>query len=211
MVIINNINFIIKCLLLVYGGFSDVLQKDGASPCKVLDFQALSAVIAFILMSSSGSSLFEAIQITTPLAVAILRIGTGLLLFIMHGLEGLVRGWQFCWKQQPWAWVEQVALAGLPLAQVLAPAAAVITAGVGVAWVLGFFTRLFAFAFMPVVLGALFMAEKLNAEPHAIECWLLLFISLALLLTGSGAISVDKLFKLGARPRKKKDKNRLSI
>jgi uncharacterized membrane protein YphA (DoxX/SURF4 family) len=174
-------------------------------------FKHRSRSLASSSMSFSGSSPFDGIQITTPVAVAILRIGTGLLLIIMHGLEGLLRGWQFCWRQQAWSWVEQVQSAGLPWAHVLAPTAALVIAGVGVAWVLGFLTRLFALAFIPVVLGALFMAEKLGSEPHAIECWLLLLISLALLLTGSGAISVDKLFKLGARPRKKKDKNRLSI
>jgi uncharacterized membrane protein YphA (DoxX/SURF4 family) len=83
-----------------------------------------------------------------------------------------------------------------------------------VAWVLGFFTRLFAVALLPVIAGGLILAEKLNSEPHAIECWLLLFISLALIITGSGGLSLDGLFRLGAEPRspkKKKNANRLSL
>jgi uncharacterized membrane protein YphA (DoxX/SURF4 family) len=162
-------------------------------------------------MFTSGTPL-DGINLSTPIATAVLRVGTGSLLFIMHGLEGIIRAWHFCWKQEPWVWVDILQQCGFPLAHVLAPTAAVIIAGVGVAWTLGFLTRLFAFAMLPVAGGALLVCEKLNSEPHAIECWLVGFISVALLLLGSGGISIDGLFSLGSQMKSsKKSSNRLSI
>jgi uncharacterized membrane protein YphA (DoxX/SURF4 family) len=156
-----------------------------------------------------SSSVLDGINLTTPIASAILRIGTGLLLFFMHGLEAVVKGWDFCWKQQPWQWVDVLGQVGMPIPHILAPTAAVMIAMVSVAWVLGFLTRLFSFLMLPVAGIALLVCERLNSEPHAIECWLVLFISLTLMLLGSGGISLDGLFSLGGQP--KKNSNRLSI
>jgi uncharacterized membrane protein YphA (DoxX/SURF4 family) len=159
-----------------------------------------------------SSSLLDGVNLSTPIASAILRVGTGLLLFFMHGLEGVVKGWAFCWQQQPWSWVDLLAQGGLPVPHVLAPAAAIIIGMVSVAWVLGFLTRIFAFAMIPVAGLGLLMCERMNAESHAIECWLILFISLALMLLGSGGISLDGLFSLGGQPKaSKKNPNRLTI
>jgi hypothetical protein len=59
---------------------------------------------------------------------------------------------------------------------------------------------------MPVVIGFLILAPMAGAI-YIEAAWLYLLIAFTLLLFGSGAISLDKLFRLGeswsSRPRKK--------
>lgn len=129
-------------------------------------------------------------------SVAILRIGTGTLLLVRHGVGGVTGAYQFFWKEQPWPWVTVFHDAGVPYAHLVAPLTAVIVGAVGLFWVLGFLTRLFAVAFLPVVITALVIAQK-GGFAMAETAWLYLFISITLLLFGSGAISIDQLFRFG--------------
>jgi uncharacterized membrane protein YphA (DoxX/SURF4 family) len=136
--------------------------------------------------------------------VAILRIGTGTLLLVRHGIGGVTGAYEFFWKEKPWAWVGMFHEAGLPYAHLVAPLTAVIVGAVGLFWVLGFLTRLFAAAFLPVVITVLVIAHKTGSVLTE-TAWLYLFISITLLLFGSGAISVDQLFRFGqAGPRKRR-------
>jgi uncharacterized membrane protein YphA (DoxX/SURF4 family) len=72
----------------------------------------------------------------------------------------------------------------------------VIVLGVAFSWISGFLTRLFAVFFLPVVITALVLLQKAGS-PMVESAWLYLFITVTLLLFGSGAISVDQLFRLG--------------
>jgi uncharacterized membrane protein YphA (DoxX/SURF4 family) len=128
--------------------------------------------------------------------VAVLRIGTGVLLMTRHAFSGAVEAYRFFWKEQPWAWVPAFHEAGLPYAHLLAPLTAVIVLGVAFSWISGFLTRLFAVFFLPVVITALVLLQKAGS-PMVEAAWLYLFITVTLLLFGSGAISVDQLFRLG--------------
>lgn len=140
--------------------------------------------------------------------ISVLRIGAGLTLLWFHAWNGAIGAYQFLWNEKAWDWLEAFKSASFPLPHISAPAAAIVLAAVAVCWTLGFLTRLFAAVFIPVGLGALWMAKSLNA-PHAETCWLYLFIAITLLLFGSGNVSLDGIFRLGAgmRPKKKKKKS----
>lgn len=125
--------------------------------------------------------------------IVILRIGTGALLLFRHGWEAAHGAYQFLWEEQPWGWVKAFDDVGLPYATLLAPTVALIVAAVAVSWCLGFLTRLFSFIFMPIALGVIVMAGPTYTELG----WLYLLISATLLLYGSGAVSLDRLFHLG--------------
>lgn len=129
--------------------------------------------------------------------IAIVRIGAGTLLMTRHGFGAAVGGYQFFWQEKPWAWPTLFNDAGLPYAHLLAPLVAVVVAGVALSWILGFLTRLFAVVFLPVIITALVFLQKAGA-PQAETAWLYLFITVTLILFGSGAVSLDKLFRLGA-------------
>jgi uncharacterized membrane protein YphA (DoxX/SURF4 family) len=129
--------------------------------------------------------------------IAVLRIGTGVLLMSRHSFSGALDAYRFFWKEQPWAWVPAFHEAGLPYAHLMAPFTAVIMMGVAFSWISGFLTRLFAVVFLPVVITALILLQKTDS-PHVEAAWLYLFITVTLLLFGSGAISVDQLFRLGS-------------
>ena len=124
--------------------------------------------------------------------VAILRIGTGTLLLTRHAITVLPAAYHFLWNNQPWDWASFMADNGIPYAHLVA-----------IFWVLGFLTRFFAVVFLPIAAGALILAQKVGS-PMAETCWLYIFAAITLLLFGSGAISLDKLFNLGQRPKKKK-------
>jgi len=128
--------------------------------------------------------------------VAILRIGTGTLLLTRHGISGTMNAYHFLWKEQPWPWVTVFHDAGVPYAHLAAPLTAVLVAMIGLFWILGFLTRLFAVLFLPLVITVLVVAQK-SGSPAAETAWLYLFISLTLLLFGSGAVSIDQLFRFG--------------
>lgn len=129
--------------------------------------------------------------------VAVLRIGTGVLLMSRHGFNAAVSAYHFLWKEEPWAWVTLFRDAGLPYAHLLAPFIALVVAGVALSWITGFLTRLFAVFFLPVIITTLVLLQKAGSI-QVEAAWLYLFITATLLLFGSGAISIDKLFRLGS-------------
>jgi uncharacterized membrane protein YphA (DoxX/SURF4 family) len=130
--------------------------------------------------------------------IAVLRIGTGLLLLARHGIAAVIAAYHFLWHEQEWGWAKGFAEAGLPYPHLAAPAAALIVAAVGISWSIGFLTRFFAIVFLPVVITAIGVFTRLGS-PHLEAAWLYGLITFTLLLFGSGAISLDKLFHLGGR------------
>lgn len=137
--------------------------------------------------------------------IAPLRVGAGLVLFFLYSLEAAVRSYELVWKHVDWPLIATLTKAGVPYPQVLGPAATGIAIVVSVAWVTGFLTRLFSCLFLPVIIAAIVVVERLNAESLAGVCWLFFFITITLIMYGSGLVSVDALFRLGSRPKKKKN------
>jgi len=138
--------------------------------------------------------------------IAILRIGTGVLLMTRHAAAAVIAAYHFLWQEQEWAWVKTFADAGIPLPHLTAPAIALIVASVALSWIVGFLTRFFAFIFLPIIIWTLILLTRSGAE-QAEAAWLYLLIAFTLLLFGSGAISIDKLFRLGewlSRPKKRR-------
>jgi uncharacterized membrane protein YphA (DoxX/SURF4 family) len=142
---------------------------------------------------------FDALRTLAPL-----RIAAGLILFLYFGLPAALQGYQFVWNGTAWNWVEMVTIAGFPAPKFIAPIAGGITAVTSVSWMLGFFTRLFGVCFLPVVLGAVVVVEKSGQQAYEPFVYLLLFVTVAMVLYGSGVFSLDQLFKLVERPKMKK-------
>lgn len=147
--------------------------------------------------SSSSSSSAQSPLGSLFKTIAIVRIGAGTLLMTRHGFAAAMGAYQFFWQEKAWAWPTLFHDAGVPYPHLLAPAVAVVVAGVALSWILGFLTRLFAVVFLPVIITALVLLQKAGA-PQAETAWLYLFITVTLILFGSGAVSLDKLFRLGA-------------
>ena len=135
--------------------------------------------------------------------MVVLRAGAGLVLFLQYALEGGIRAWQYIWQHKPWTFIDALKDAGLPLYEAAGPAAAFLALIVSVAWMLGFFTRLFSALFLPVILVGLSLAGRMHTESHLTEGWLFGIIAASLILNGSGAISVDGLFRMASRPKKR--------
>ena len=139
--------------------------------------------------------------------IAVLRIGAGVLLLIRHGWTAAVGAYHFLWSERDWDWVRIVSEAGFPYPHLLTPALALVVLAVGLSWSLGFLTRLFAVVFLPVITGFLIFAQ-FSGGPYLELAWLYLFITVTLMLYGSGVFSLDKLFHFGAdfRTARKKKK-----
>ncbi len=131
----------------------------------------------------------------------ILRIGAGLALASFHAWRGALGGYEFLWHEKPWDWVTALTEAHAPYPHLLAPAAAAVIAAIALSWITGFLTRLFAFAAIPVGIGALVVAQRLDSA-QVETCWLYIIIAVTLMLFGSGNLSLDGLFKLGGRTKK---------
>lgn len=142
---------------------------------------------------------------STPIIGVIpLRIGAGATLLYMHAWQEAVSAWQHLWNQTPWYAPGTLTTAGLPLPEVLATAAATVAAFTAVSWILGFATRFAAFIFLPVVLGALLVSNRTGQSFAAEACVLYLLASVTLLVSGSGWLAVDTLFRLGKGAKAKK-------
>jgi len=150
--------------------------------------------------SGGGAGFLQEFQ-----TIAILRIGAGLVLFLGYGLEATLKAWHFIWSKAPFPLIQTLEPIFLPWPQVVAPTVAFITCTVAIAWIIGFYTRLFAALFIPLPLVALIVAGTVKAsEADCVVAWLFLIIGVTLLLYGSGNLSVDALFRLGGGSRKKK-------
>ncbi len=138
--------------------------------------------------------------------IVVLRIGTGVLLS-RHAWSGAQGAYDFVWKEKAWDWARLFAEASVPYPQFTAPAVAVLLLAISVSFCIGFLTRLFALALMPLV-GLFLLYSGESGSVHAEAAWLYLLVAFTLLLYGSGAISLDKLFYFGeswaSRPKKKK-------
>ena len=139
-------------------------------------------------------------------SILVLRAGCGLLLLYRHGWQAVRDAYEFLWNEQPCAWVTLVKDAGLPLPHLLTPAVALPVAGVARRWLTGLLPRLLDYVFLPLIGGFVFFASRAGSD--AVETgWLYLLASLTLLLFGSGAVSLDQLFRIGetwsAETRKK--------
>lgn len=127
--------------------------------------------------------------------VTFLRLGAGLTLLYLHVWNQAPQAYHFMWHGQAWDLVDTVKKSGVPFPAVLTVGAEIITLLVALSWILGFATRFFSFLFLPVLLGALWVSNKASATNGAEVCLLYFFISLALLIHGSGRISLDSLFQ----------------
>lgn len=138
--------------------------------------------------------------------IAVLRIGTGIMLLSGHGIAAVLGAYHFLWQEKEWDWAKNFAEAGIPYAHLAAPAAAVVVSAVGLGWTLGFITRFFAVVFLPFITTVIIILQRAGS-PHTEAAWLYGFITFTLLLFGSGAISLDKLFHIGERltaPKKRR-------
>jgi uncharacterized membrane protein YphA (DoxX/SURF4 family) len=153
---------------------------------------------------SSGSGRASQSPLDVLRTVSLLRIGTGAVLLFFHGYAAAIKGWQFALKQVPWDVADTLTRAALPLPNVLAVGYAIVVCAVGLSWVVGFITRLFATVFLPVVVVGMIVGQRL-AIPGSVEVGLLyLLITVTLLIFGSGKASMDTLFNLGSAPKKRR-------
>jgi uncharacterized membrane protein YphA (DoxX/SURF4 family) len=156
------------------------------------------------MSSSFGSSRNGSAPVSAFRTVSLLRIGTGLVLLFSYGMEAAMRGWQFTVKQVPWTFVATLERAAVPMPKVLAIVVAIGIIAVGLSWTLGFLTRLFAACFLPILIGGMIVGERLSIPGHIEVGMLYLLITVSLLISGSGMVSLDTLFKLGSGPKKRR-------
>jgi uncharacterized membrane protein YphA (DoxX/SURF4 family) len=130
-------------------------------------------------------------------STVLLRIGAGLVLMFRHAWEGVFQAYRFLWEEIPWDWVRLLETHGVPFPHLTAPALAALLFAVALAWIAGFLTRLFAL--LMLVLCGLALTLAGGEHPSFSEIsWLYALIAFTLLLYGSGAISLDQLFRWGS-------------
>ena len=134
-----------------------------------------------------------------------LRLGAGFVLLYMHAWAQTQVAYNALWHGQPWDLINLLKNAGLPMPRVLAIAAALITAAVAMSWLLGFLTRLFSALFIPVTIGSLLICNRNDRPDGAESALLFFFISITLVIFGSGWLSLDSLF---GRKRARKKSSR---
>lgn len=133
-------------------------------------------------------------------SISVLRISAGAVLAWFHGWPGASSAYRFLWQEQPWEWVVVLGKLNVPYPHLAAPAAALVIAAVAVSWTLGFVTRLFSAISIPVIIGAMIVAQRLESSQLE-ACALYLPIAVTLLLFGSGNISLDFFFRLGQKAK----------
>lgn len=124
----------------------------------------------------------------------VLRIGIGLILFILHGLSEATAAWKFIWGKESWQLFDQLTEMALPFPAIIATTTAIILTVFPASIFAGFLSRISSAAlivFLLVVLVGAPPVENLISE----ETILLYIIALlAILLSGSGSFSIDAIF-----------------
>lgn len=142
------------------------------------------------------------IQLLNSIGICLLRIGAGFVLFYAEGLSLATQVWQHLWHQAPWAFIDTVESAQLPMPKVVAITLAISIAFCSVSLMLGFVTRFVSTLMLPVTAIAILIGNRAEHGPFSSESFALyFFIAVCLLICGPGVLSVDALFKLR---RKKK-------
>ncbi len=124
-----------------------------------------------------------------------LRVGAGASLLYLHAWSQAVAVYHFLWHRAPWDAISQLEKSGLPFPTTMAVVAALLTFLVAVSWLLGFLTRFSSSLFLPLALVALWIANRNSQFINAEICVLYFFIALTLLISGSGWLSLDTLFR----------------
>jgi putative oxidoreductase len=132
---------------------------------------------------------------SVDLGLAVLRIGTAIV-FINHGYQKLF-GFGLAGVTGAFGHM------GVPLPGVMGPLIAFLEFFGAIALILGFLTRPLAFFFACDMLGALLLVKLKDGFGKSELEFLLLAASIALLLTGAGAYSVDAMIarRAATRPR----------
>lgn len=133
-----------------------------------------------------------------------LRIAGGAVLLYLHTWHHAQSGWQYLWHQQAWELPAILAKAQFPYSSAMAIAATATAFSVTISWLLGFLTRLFSVLFIPVLLGAILAANRLEEYANAETAMLYLLITITLVITGSGWFSVDTVFEMNRSPKRKR-------
>lgn len=131
-----------------------------------------------------------------------LRIGAGLTLLYIHAWNQAISAWQYVRHQEAWDSIEAIKSLGLPFPDILAVTIAIIVTLTALSWIFGFYTRLLSVLFLPLTLGGLLVANRADHGFAAESAVLYFFIAIAMILNGSGWLSLDAIF--AGRPRKKR-------
>jgi uncharacterized membrane protein YphA (DoxX/SURF4 family) len=141
--------------------------------------------------------------IAALIGVTPLRLGAALVLLYQHVWSQIPLAFQALWNAKAWNMIDQLAQAGLPFPKFLALLVVFLTTLVCIGWLLGFLTRVCAFIFLPVVLGALIVCQR-NDIPSGSEISLLyFFIAITVACFGPSWLSLDALFRRRNRSSKK--------
>ena len=143
-------------------------------------------------------------NIASSLGLFLLRVGAGFVLFYVEGWEHAQNVWQHLWHGAPWAFIDTVAQAQMPLPKVLAIIIAIVMVLGSASWVLGFVTRFASAIMIPVMAVSVLIANRTGGASGAATAEtaaLYFFIALCLMVSGPGFGALDALFKLR---RKKK-------
>lgn len=132
-----------------------------------------------------------------------LRIGAGLTLLYIHAWNQAIFAWQYVRHQKSWDAIDALQNMGLPFPKFLAVTIAVLVTLTALSWIFGFYTRLFSLLFLPITLGGLLAANRAGHGFAAESAVLYFFIAIAMILNGSGWLSLDAMLK-DRRPRKKR-------
>lgn len=143
-------------------------------------------------------------HLATSLGLFLLRAGAGFVLFYVEGWEHAQNVWQHLWHGAPWAFIDTVAQAQMPLPKAVAITIAIVMVLGSASWVLGFVTRFASGLLIPIMALSILIANRTGGASGAATAEtaaLYFFIALCLLISGPGFCSLDALFKLR---RKKK-------
>jgi len=138
--------------------------------------------------------------LSNDLCPLVLRFTAGLTMLFFQGWHQSIRAWSFVWDKKSWSLVDQLTELGFGYSGFIATSLIVLCTVLSIGLITGIYTRICAFLLFALMVFILIVPVELSGSLTVQTLLLYVGISITLILSGGGRISLDHL--LTKRKRK---------
>lgn len=142
---------------------------------------------------SNPSTLSPSGFIRNDLCPLVLRFSAGLTMIFFQAWHQSIRAWSYVWDKQSWSLVDQFSELGFAYSGFIATSLIVLCTVLSIGLITGIYTRICAFLLLVLMIFILIVPAELSGSLSVQTLLLYAGVSISLMLSGGGRISLDHL------------------